>query len=907
MSIYEYQVYSRVVGWCAPSVDDACPAFADKASGRSCNRPGLHAYQVVLDEQSDPAGFRYATAFGRLDAEREGGRTYSRLTDTIRRREWKKDAATVLGLRDKANSAVAQWAAVDMLRDMMLHHMRHRSITDIVSIGTDPSTFYRLRNNHHRGYDEWISTLQRFDDDKGLLKVTLASLFARAVYGQPMAEGACDKCSTWIAGSATRFISGASEEKDTKAFLSLTSLQQEHLLFTSWADDAYHPAFCVARVDSVKWIVVAIRGTLSVKDVLTDMAVHNQPFLTGHAHAGVFQASCHVLLKVLPVLYVACQDFPDYQVVFTGHSLGAATSAVCAMMIRARLSEAVWNADIQASPSARVHADDAWKFPDVDTSQWQFKTGPVAYTIAIPPVVTPELARHAENYIICAQRGKDWICRLSLFGVDHLIKELSHESLGSKVYEGVLTAVGFAEKVEARRKSMGKPEDHMVPPGIVIQVNNRPTSEHPKAFRAASQDYDHLLLAFRMVEDHLPNLNVAGLLEICEDRARSFALPEDGEVNSCVELYTVIQTTCAKIGFDAEKAYSDAIHWGGARPAAEPKGTPQSPRVYMPAENSVAGDESGAAPQQATQGQPSSSSWLGSGISVAGSAASWVLGSKPADSSQVPASSDSTGDSVAEPKIQPTETEDLCSWLEKLELARAAPTFRDHGIFNKAQMAALHADREKLDEIGEAADLTVREAKRLKNAIEELSAEGGQTWVGSVLSVPATGLAVAGSAVSWVVGSSDSLGASKPEPLAKSQPEQAASGASDPSSSSGGIIGSVVGSATSVVGTATSWVSWGSSGGYPVVAKPAYSGTQSSECTKPRTIPEVPPQRFPVIPGAGMSGVEAASAGTDVPEGVGVPLSGGDDVHGLEMPTQPDAKSGKEDISRVLESNDGAK
>ena len=46
------------------------------------------------------------------------------------------------------------------------------------------------------------------------------------------------------------------------------------------------PAFAVARDHALKWIVVAVRGTLSLKDILTDCAVNSVPFLEGCGRCG---------------------------------------------------------------------------------------------------------------------------------------------------------------------------------------------------------------------------------------------------------------------------------------------------------------------------------------------------------------------------------------------------------------------------------------------------------------------------------------------------------------------------------------------------------------------------------------------------------------------------------------------
>ena len=74
--------------------------------------------------------------------------------------------------------------------------------------------------------------------------------------------------------------------------------------------------------------MLAVRGTLSLKDVLMDMACEETAYLDGFTHKGiligaqnVWEASCDKVLSAL-ILY------SGYNLVVTGHSLGAGVAVL---------------------------------------------------------------------------------------------------------------------------------------------------------------------------------------------------------------------------------------------------------------------------------------------------------------------------------------------------------------------------------------------------------------------------------------------------------------------------------------------------------------------------------------------------------------------------------------------------
>jgi hypothetical protein len=90
-------------------------------------------------------------------------------------------------------------------------------------------------------------------------------------------------------------------------------------------------------------IVVAIRGTASMSDIITDLFIDTEPFIHNGtamvAHSGIAQASRILLGPIKAAIHDAKRmkggKYADYSVVVTGHSLGAGTACLLGL----RLSE----------------------------------------------------------------------------------------------------------------------------------------------------------------------------------------------------------------------------------------------------------------------------------------------------------------------------------------------------------------------------------------------------------------------------------------------------------------------------------------------------------------------------------------------------------------------------------------
>lgn len=144
-----------------------------------------------------------------------------------------------------------------------------------------------------------------------------------------------------------------------------TGVHSQDIVYASFRNLVYMPAFCVVLDHHRKEVVIAIRGTLSLEDCLTDAIAYGMS-LDGvaerwgcdgageYAHQGFLHCAEAVYLEInrlgiLDMLFdpdasasVAADDvnkcengeYKDYGLALTGHSLGAGTAILLSILLR---------------------------------------------------------------------------------------------------------------------------------------------------------------------------------------------------------------------------------------------------------------------------------------------------------------------------------------------------------------------------------------------------------------------------------------------------------------------------------------------------------------------------------------------------------------------------------------------
>lgn len=99
------------------------------------------------------------------------------------------------------------------------------------------------------------------------------------------------------------------------------------------------PCFLIAEDVKTGVLVIAIRGTATVADALTDAMCEEVPFLKGHAHEAITENARNVAKIAKPILEELFKKDPKKKVVVTGHSLGAGTAVLLTLELFGKGSE----------------------------------------------------------------------------------------------------------------------------------------------------------------------------------------------------------------------------------------------------------------------------------------------------------------------------------------------------------------------------------------------------------------------------------------------------------------------------------------------------------------------------------------------------------------------------------------
>ncbi|CAG7837277.1 unnamed protein product [Allacma fusca] len=131
---------------------------------------------------------------------------------------------------------------------------------------------------------------------------------------------------------------------NTSALKDTIKVQERDLIYASFKNQVYETPFFVSLDHSTKSVVVAIRGTMSLRDALTDLTAEaktlDSPDIPQEvkAHNGMILAAKNVLKKLesLNLLGQAFVNNPDYTLVIAGHSLGAGTATILSILLKSQ-------------------------------------------------------------------------------------------------------------------------------------------------------------------------------------------------------------------------------------------------------------------------------------------------------------------------------------------------------------------------------------------------------------------------------------------------------------------------------------------------------------------------------------------------------------------------------------------
>ncbi|KAL4239389.1 hypothetical protein ACF0H5_000206 [Mactra antiquata] len=179
---------------------------------------------------------------------------------------------------------------------------------------------------------------------------------------------------------------------NTAAFKKTTKIHHDDIVYACFKNDIYELPFYVVIDREKNAVVVAVRGTLSLQDVITDLVIERGditiPGIPGaSAHNGILQSAIYIkqTLERENVLEEAFQRAEGANLVITGHSLGAGAAALLAILLK------------PSYPNLRCYAFS-------------------------PPgeLVSPDVSSYAEDIVCSVVLGDDIISRQGMLMMDDL-------------------------------------------------------------------------------------------------------------------------------------------------------------------------------------------------------------------------------------------------------------------------------------------------------------------------------------------------------------------------------------------------------------------------------------------------------------------------------------------------------
>ncbi|KAL6094627.1 daglb [Pungitius sinensis] len=243
------------------------------------------------------------------------------------------------------------------------------------------------------------------DLEAELEKAAHCMRFAAAAYGWPLyiysnpLSGPCKLSRDCCRSRAAEYdiVGGEHLGCHFSSILHSTGLQYRDFIHVSFHNQIYEIPFFVALDHKREAVLVAVRGTLSLRDVLTDLSAEceNLPIegVSGacYAHKGMCQAASYIYKKLVNdgILNQAFSIAPEYKLVITGHSLGAGTASLLAILLRN-------------------------SFPSLQ-----------CYSFSPPGgLLSKALADYSKDFVVSVVLGKDLVPRLSIPNMEDLKRKL---------------------------------------------------------------------------------------------------------------------------------------------------------------------------------------------------------------------------------------------------------------------------------------------------------------------------------------------------------------------------------------------------------------------------------------------------------------------------------------------------
>ncbi|XP_062404854.1 diacylglycerol lipase-alpha isoform X2 [Sardina pilchardus] len=383
-------------------------------------------------------------------------------------------------------------------------------------------------------------------------------LFALAAYGWPMyllRKPACGLCRlasscSCTSGSASRMTHAVTVEEDNccgcnvlavrRHFLD-QDLKQVQIVYMSCHDAVYETPFFVAVDHGKKKVVISIRGTLSLKDALTDLTGDSErlPVEGQHGtwlgHKGMVY-SAEYIKKKLEQEMILSQAFGrdlskgtmHYGLVIVGHSLGAGTAAILSFLLRPLYPSLHCYA---YSPPGGLLSEDAMEYSK------EFCTSVVLGKDLVPRIGLFQLEGFRRHLLEVLQKSDKPKWRIIAGGTKCIPKSEFPEEDGVSQPQGSAPPSSRLWLHPSDLSIALSASTPLYPPGRVIHVvhNHPPESccgqEEPtySALWGDNKAFDEVIISPAMLNEHMPHMVMEGLHKVLE---ANVAISEQSDAES---------------------------------------------------------------------------------------------------------------------------------------------------------------------------------------------------------------------------------------------------------------------------------------------------------------------------------------------------------------------------------------
>ncbi|XP_066600211.1 diacylglycerol lipase-alpha isoform X2 [Prorops nasuta] len=394
------------------------------------------------------------------------------------------------------------------------------------------------------------------DGDLGHFQLAIHYMhFALAAYGWPMflynhSTGLCQLCASLRCGCLACGSQGdqATIVDDNCCQCNYATLRkmvevgEVEVIYATFHVDVGETPFYVALDYSKQKVVVSIRGTLSMKDVLTDLNAEGEvlplspPREDWLGHKGMVQAAEYIRKKLLEENIIARAFAKDpsrgtnqFGLTLVGHSLGAGTAAILAILLKQ-------------------------DYPDLTC----FSFGPPGGLLSMPA------QQYTQEFITSVVVGKDVVPRIGLRQMESLRADLinaikrsvdpkwktiacsvmccgcsSTPTSAANLEAGGCISEYQRDKDQARAQTV-VPSDSSIaltlhrplyPPGRIIHVvrhhpnkGEQVLNKHEPVYQAlwaGPCDFDEVLISPVMIQDHMPDSMLKALNKVSAWRDRT--------------------------------------------------------------------------------------------------------------------------------------------------------------------------------------------------------------------------------------------------------------------------------------------------------------------------------------------------------------------------------------------------